>query len=283
MKRLKLLLIAAASVALASCGTDEPIYDTPHPTQGKITLTTDWSKIGEGITKPASYTIEIGGQKVTATADKYTIDNLFDAGTYRIYAYNTAEHITVADGVATVAITAGVVAPMPGWLFSASDEVEIKKDTHHEFTATMIQQVRQLNIELTVTDGDINSIESITASLSGVANAMNLKDGTYSGTGLKVAPVFTKSGNKLIASVRLIGITSEAQNLTLDINYTSGLPQQVTSDVSSKLTGFGTDKHIPLTLTGNISITSSGIGVNFDSEISGWETQGDITIDPNEQ
>ncbi|MDR1201044.1 MAG: FimB/Mfa2 family fimbrial subunit [Tannerellaceae bacterium] len=282
MKRIKLLLIAAASAALASCGTDEPIYNTPHPTKGKITLITDWSKIGEGITKPASYTIEIAGQKVTATADKHTIDNLFDAGTYRFYAYNPAEHITVADGLATITNTSGIVEPIPCWFFSASDEVEIKKDTRHEFTVVMQQQVRQLNIELTVTDGDIDNIISVEASLSGVANVMNLKNGTYSGTALKVEPAFTKNGNKLIASVRLIGLTAEAQNLILDISYATGSPQTLTTDVSGYLTNFGTNKHIPVTLSGNISISKSG--VTFNSEISGWESQGQIDdVDANEQ
>lgn len=282
MKRLELLLIAATSVALASCGSDDPEYNTPHPTQGKVTLTTDWSEIGEGITKPASYTIEIGGQKVTATAERYTIDNLFNPGIYQSYVYNPAEHITVTDGLATVANTEGIVESMPGWFFSASSEMEIKKDTHHEFTALMQQQTHRLNIELTVTDGDIDHIASVVASLSGVANSLNLKDGTLSGTGLKVEPVFTKNGNKLIASVRLIGLTAETQNLILDINYTGGSLQQITSDVSANLANFNTDKHKPLILTGNISIFN--LGVIFKSEISGWESQGQVDgVDADER
>lgn len=278
-------MIIVSALAFASCSVDEPIYDTPHPQHGKITLTTDWSKIGEGITKPASYTIEVGEHKVTATADKHIIDNLFEAGTYRGYAYNTAEHITISNGIAivgTVTRAATTIEVLPGWFFSASDEVEIKKDTHHEFTAVMHQQIRLLNIELTVTDGDINNIESVTASLSGVANTIDLKTGICSGTGLKVVPVFTKSDNKLIASVRLIGLTTETQNLTLDINYTVGSPQQLTTDMSNYLTGFSTDKHIPITLTGNISITS-GIGIDFNSTISGWDSQGQVGGDANEQ
>jgi len=278
-------MIIASALALASCGVDDPIYETPNPQHGTITLTTDWSKMGEGITKPTNYIIEVGGQKVTANKDRYTIEHLFDEGTYRGYAYNTAEHITVSDGTATVGSVnsaSTTVEPTLGWFFSASNEVEIKKDTHHEFTAVMQQQVRQLNIELTATSGDIGNIQSVTASLSGVANTIDLKTGTCSGTGLKVVPIFTKSGNKLIASVRLIGLTTETQNLTLDINYTVGSPQQLTTDMSSYLTGFSTDKHIPITLTGNISITS-GVGIDFNSEISGWESQGQVGGDAEEQ
>lgn len=284
MNRLKISMIVLLILASPSCGDDDPINETANLQHGTITLTTDWSKIGEGITKPASYIIEIGGQKVTATADKCTLDYLFEAGTYRGYTYNMAEHISISDGLAKVDSVSGsstTVEPTPGWFFSASNEVEIENDTHHEFTAVMQQQVRQLDIELTVTDGDIDNIETITASLSGVANTIDLKTGTCSGTGLKVEPVFTKSDNKLIGSVRLIGLAAEAQMLMLDISYKVGSPQQLITDMSSYLTDFSIDKHIPMTLTGNISITS-GIGVEFDSEISGWENQGQVSVDTDE-
>jgi len=280
MNKLRITMTIALALLLASCGSDDSIDET----RGTITLTADWSQMGEGITKPASYLIEVGGQKVTATADTYTIDHLFEEGTYRGYAYNTAAHITVSNGMATVSGVNGsstTVEPAPGWFFSASDEVEIKKDTHHKFTAVMQQQIRLLNIELTVTDGGIDNLESVTASLSGVANTIDLKTGICSGTGLKVEPVFAKSGNKLIASVRLIGLTAETQNLTLNITYIGGSQQQITSDVSSQLTGFGTDKHLPMTLSGNIGVSESG--TIFNSEISGWESQGQVGGDADEQ
>jgi len=284
MNRLKISMTIAAALALVSCGLDEPIYETANPQYGTITLITDWSKMGEGITKPANYTIEVGGHKVTANKDKYTIEHLFEEGTYRGYVYNTAEHITVSNGLATVGSvnnSSTTIEPSPSWFFSASDQVEIKKDTHYEFTAVMRQQIRQLNIELTVTDGDINNIQSVTASLSGVANTIDLKTDVCSGVGLKVEPVFTKNGNKFIASVRLIGLTDEAQNLALDITYVGGSQEQITSNMSNQLTGFGTDKHLPMTLSGSISISESG--AIFNSEISGWESQGHISGDADEQ
>lgn len=262
---------------LLGCNVHDPIYETAHPQHGKITLTTDWSKMGEGITKPASYTIEIGEHKATANADKHIIEHLFDAGIYRGYFYNTAEHITVSNGIATVGVmtrAASTIEALPGWFFSASDEVEIKKDTHHEFTTVMTQQIRQLNIELTVTDGDINNIELITASLSGVANSMNLKTNSYSGTGLKVIPLFIRNGNKLSASVRLIGLTTEKQELILDIHYKGGANQHIISDISPLLASFNNnDKYKPLGVTGNMEIFTA---IGIESTIKGWAVQDEI-------
>lgn len=54
------LIVAATALSFAACDVKDPIYNTPHPEQGAITLVTDWSGIGEGLTAPASYTVEAG-------------------------------------------------------------------------------------------------------------------------------------------------------------------------------------------------------------------------------
>ena len=40
------LIVAATALSLAACDVKDPIYNTPHPEQGAITLVTDWSGIG---------------------------------------------------------------------------------------------------------------------------------------------------------------------------------------------------------------------------------------------
>ena len=54
------LIVAATALSFAACDVKDPIYNTPHPEQGAIPLVTDWSGIGEGLTAPASYTVEAG-------------------------------------------------------------------------------------------------------------------------------------------------------------------------------------------------------------------------------
>lgn len=51
MKRNRIYqLIGAVAIAtlLAGCDVKDPIYNTPHPDHGTVTLTTDWSGIGRG-------------------------------------------------------------------------------------------------------------------------------------------------------------------------------------------------------------------------------------------
>jgi len=268
------LLLNFSFLILSACVRVD-VYDTDHPEHGKITLATDWSKIGQGITAPQSYTVQV----VTGTTN--TIDNLFLPGTYSSYIYNVADKITVSETTATVAVSNNIVDPMPDWFFASTLNVTIEPDKTHHFIAVMQQQIRQLNIELTVTEGDISNIQSVTASLSSVANTIDLRTDVCSGTGLKVEPVFSKNGNKLVAFVRLIGLTAETQNLSLNISYVGGSQEQIISDVSNQLTGFATDKHLPMTLLGNISISESG--AIFNSKISGWESQGQISGDADEQ
>ena len=61
------LIVAATALSFAACDVKDPIYNTPHPEQGAITLVTDWSGIGEGLTAPASDTVEAGESDDTAS------------------------------------------------------------------------------------------------------------------------------------------------------------------------------------------------------------------------
>lgn len=269
MKRYKLnhtLFIAVVmlfSLIITSC-TKEELVDPP-----KVLLTTDWTNHTEGVSIPSAYTVVINNQVITYNNISNTLPQL-EAGTYPITVCNTADKITVEGTSAKVATSGNIVNAQPGYLFYSALDVEFENNKEKTVTAVMQQQVRLLNIELTITEGDINDVESITASFSGVANTMDLKTNTYSGTGLKVEPVFTKNGNKLIASVRLIGLTAETQKLTLDIKYKSGAKQQIVSDVSSLLTNFGTNKHQPLTLKGNAEVFTA---IETQITIEAWDIQ----------
>ena len=45
-----------ALLLAVSCDVKDPIYNTPHPDHGTVTLTADWSRRGTDIDIPASYT-----------------------------------------------------------------------------------------------------------------------------------------------------------------------------------------------------------------------------------
>lgn len=264
-------ILVLLSVIFFSC-TKEELANPP-----KVTLTTDWANRTEGITIPSSYAVVINNKNLTYHDVINTLPQLA-AGIYPITVCNTADKITVDGTSATVATSGSIVNAVPGYLFYSELDVEFENDKEKAVTVVMQQQIRLLNIELTITDGDINNIESITASLSGVANTMDLKANSYSGTGLKVIPVFTRNGNKLNASVRLIGLTREAQNLFLNITYKSGTSQQIISDVSSLLTNFGTEKYKPLTLKGSAEVFTA---IETQTTIEAWDVQDTINDNIN--
>ena len=97
------LIVAATALSLAACDVEDPIYNTPHPEQGAITLVTDWSGIGEGLTAPASYTVEAGGYSATLTGTTNQLESLFEPGSYHLHIYNTPQHITVS-GIIGIAL-----------------------------------------------------------------------------------------------------------------------------------------------------------------------------------
>lgn len=272
MKFNKTALFLLLVFAITSC-TRVDLEDVPKPTpptlsKGKITLITDWSKRTSGIEQPTSYIVEINKQKLTYNQITNTLPEL-DAGTYPILIYNTPDEMEINGTTATVTTTGNQVNPQPGWLFTNISEAEYVDNTEKSVTAVMQQQVRQLTIELTVTEGDANLISTTTAVLTGVAGSLDFKTNTHSGTNLSVIPVFTRNGSKLTATVRLLGITTEAQTISLDIIFTDGRIQHIESDVSAQLTDFNTDKHIPKTLSANLNLP---IAVGFEATITGWKS-----------
>ncbi|MFV0330196.1 MAG: FimB/Mfa2 family fimbrial subunit [Dysgonomonas sp.] len=266
-------IVALFSVIFSSC-TKEELVNPP-----KVTLKTDWTNRTEGIDIPSTYNVILDNKNLTFKTTTNILPEL-ETGTHPVTIYNSADKVTINGSTAIVATSDNIVDAQPGWLFYSSLDVVYENDKENNITAVMQQQIRLLNIEMTITDGDVSNIESITASLSGVANTMDLKANNYSGTGLKVIPVFTQTGSKFKSSVRLIGLTSAPQELTLDVTYKDGNYQQIVSDVSSSLSNFGKDKYIPLTLKGDAKIFTS---VKMEMQINAWEIQDEINGKPEIQ
>lgn len=262
----KTILFLSVAVAITSCDT---IIDLEEPLKGNITLATDWSKRTEGIPRPASYKVVINDQTLNFTEASDRLPEL-EAGTYPIHIYNTPEKISISGTTAIVATTSNIVDPLPGWLFTTESEAvyaDFKKET---ITAIMQQQTRQLTIELTITEGNPERIASIAATLTGIANSLDFKSNTHSGTNLSVSPVFTRDGNKLTSIIRLLGTVTEEHTLILDITFTDGKTQHIASDVSNTLANFNTNKHIPLSISANLN---TPVETGFAATITGWKVK----------
>lgn len=277
---LKILSVFAAT-SLAGCDVKDPIYNTPHPDHGTVTLTTDWTNRTAGIDIPASYTVAAGDYHAVVSGASNQLDHLFAPGMYRAQVYNTPQHITVAGSVAAVSGASGNVDGVgtfvhnaPGWLFASVIEVAIEADAEHAYTAVMQQQVRQLTLIIEPTGGTVDKIERIEGYLSGAAATLDIATGTH-GTPSNVELQFSEiadgeNAGKWAATVRLLGTAGDRQELNAQLYFADGSPAAVTltSDLTTALAAFNADKRTPLMLGGSVVETPTGSG--FGATITDW-------------
>lgn len=299
-KIIVILSVWCAVLLLAACDVKDPIFNTSHPDYGIVTLTAQWSGIGEGLAVPESYTIKAGNYTATLTGVTNKLDYLFEPGDYRFYVYNTPERITMNNTVASVIAPAVIptdagsttsdnperfVYDAPGWLFTSVLDATLTADTEHILAAPMQQQVRQLTLIIEPTGGMADKIESITATLSGVAGTLDIANGTH-GAPSRVALTFSKilfgtDAGKWSATVRLLGIAGTQQRLTGTVTFASDIlePLILDNDLTTQLAAFNADKCKPFTLGGSVVETVTEVG--FGTTITNWTpvNRGSITAD----
>ena len=282
MKARHIYIIGMAALTLTGCVKDE-LFDTPHPGKGRITVTADWNARGEGIATPESWNLSMGDYHGTETAATHAPEHLFEPGCYSLVAWNPATDISVSGTSASVTSTAdGCISGELGWLFTSVQEVTIEADRDHAFTATMQQQVRQLTLTIRLTGDAAERVEGISGRLSGVAGTMDFASDTYSAPS-DVALNFTKitqgeNAGAWTATVRLLGITGESQQLTGGITYAGdNLPSTpIASDMTALLAGLNDNNTVPLSLACDLE-TPTQAGVT--ATIIDWEVQEEVNAD----
>lgn len=194
------LIAIAALLTVAACDVNDPIYNTPHPELGALTLTADWTAREEGVPIPDAYTALLAGKAFTLpnpTAQNVLLPGFFSPGEATLLAYNQPEGVTIADGIATIdriASIDGIAAidrapaspdalqrPDPGLLFSATATTTIVADDTVHLRLPMRQLFRRVQFALTITGGDPERITSIEARLEGMAAGVNLTTGEVTG------------------------------------------------------------------------------------------------------
>lgn len=281
----QIFVICATIVALSSCVKADYTAETSHPYQAEIIVTPDWSDIGSGITPPEDIKVVIGGEVIDLGNGTLP---LLEPGEYRIIIYNEVAQIdvtpttvsravTVIGGAyALLPVTGGFIPTSHDWFFSGYMEIVVERDKSYAREVVMNQQTRELNFELTITEGEASRIKSITAELSGVAQGWDLVADEPYGESVKVAPVFTLAGNKLTSQVRLLGIKGATQVLTLNVTFTDDRTQTIVSDVTTQLAGFNSGKSLPMTLQGNVN---TPISSEQGGSITNWNViTGNVTI-----
>ena len=284
----KLLIFALATLQLTGCAKDDR-HNTPHPDRGAVRVTTDWSGCSSDASVPGSHTLRIGAESQEVTAETNTFKSLLAPGSYRLLAYNTPEGVSITGNTATVDTKDdGTLTPQPGYLFSATKELDVEADDTLKVTLPMQQHIRNLTLTLQLAEGDKERIAGTSATLTGIAHSLDLTTGeqTAGQTGRTVSPEFklstvtpTRAEGKpaLAALLRLMGvITGERQTLTLTVSLKDGSVQTLVTDLTDLLKGFGGTMEA-LRLDALLNLPVAG---DMGGTITGWKEvdNGDITI-----
>ena len=279
IRTINLLLAGLALTFMAGCVKDH-LYNTPHPDRGAVVATADWSGRSSDATVPGTYVLRIGGKEQTVSAETNVFQELFLPGKQDLLILHQPEGITVNGTTATVnTLPDGTLEPMPGYLFSGTKELAIVADDTLRVTVPMQQHIRCLRLTLKLNPGDRERIRTTSATLTGIASAVDLTTGTITSTdGKTVVPVFVfgtdntlrSTGQPMLAAtLRLLGVMAEGkQVMTLDVSLTDGTVQTITTDLTGALKDFGTGARIePLTLDATLELPAEA---GFTGTITGW-------------
>ena len=260
MKRKLYIPLLGLTVILCGSCIKKTLYDTPHPFQGVLVVTPDWSLRSEDAPLPDSYVMRIGKQQQTATGNSALFSSLLPPGKQQLLVYNTPTGITVNGNTATVdTLTDGTLTPLPGHLMAGAQQITVQPDDTISTTITMKQYTRTLTLVLKIKPGDENRIAATAATLSGIASAIDLIQGSAAGTGERsVRPLFTPGEEqglpRLSATLRLTGIAEGKQQLlTIDLTLNDGHQHSVTTDLTTGLRDFA-DANGPLRLEATLSL-----------------------------
>lgn len=180
----------------------------------------------------------------------------------------------MTDGIARVERTEGTarvltdfINPLPDYLYSGTERITVVADDTLRMNLDVAQRVRDLRIELAVTEGGPERIDVITGTLSGVAEAYDLWNESLYGEAVSTRPTFTRDGDKVSANLRLLGVLGDAQTLSILLTFSNGDTQSVESDLTEVLAGFNGSTEA-FTLTGNLRTPVEG---GFVGSIDGWQ------------
>lgn len=256
------------AVTMTGCVKDE-LFNTPHPDKGAVVLDIGGLPGGDG------YTVDIDGRTFETTGSAFTVPDLFEPGTHAVTVYNRPEGFSVEGLVArvapleaTVRAADGFIHPLPGYLYSGTRQIEVVADDSLKVEMSVSQRVRDLLLELTVTEGDPERIASVEGTLSGIAGAFDLAAQQTTGEAVSTVVEFTRTGDKLTAGARLLGMRGNRQTLVIDIVFTDGRKQTTESDLTDYLKDFGGDMTEAFRLTGDLN---TPVEAGMSATIDNWQ------------
>lgn len=257
----KIIYTLLAATLLTACVKDT-IYNTSHPTQGVVEITTSWEAVPDGTTPPSTYTIMLNGTIYALTADgkPFVSEPLDSKSSCDILVYNIPAGMSVKGDIATVnTITNDVIIGSPEALYSAMAICEIIADSKTKVAVKMTARTKYVELNLSFTKEEAARIKQINTELSGLVQTVNLCTGTLIDDNLKVQHLFTdfnstRAGTRadtdsnIKLSYNLVGVSTVSQQiLTVTITMHDGSTQTVIDNITDKLENLNqTDKPIEL-------------------------------------
>lgn len=283
---LKYNLIAVASLmvlSLTSC-VKKDIFYTPHPDKGAVVVTADWTEAPSETDVPQAWSFCInGGEVYQSVHPSQCYPELLAPGKYTLLVYNEPQGFTLNGTTAVVdSYSDGLLVAEPGYLYSATQELEVVKDDTLRVTVPMKRLLSAVSMKVTL-DGESADVADIEASLSGVSGSVELATGEISESpqavrlDVKTAETASRAdaGKELELKCRILGVcVGYGQTLTVKIKNKDGHISSVTSDVTEELEKVNTDKQ-PVELEGSVSVSQDG---HFSGTIDNWEivSGGDV-------
>ncbi|MDR2774542.1 MAG: hypothetical protein LBC19_07355 [Tannerella sp.] len=255
MDKVKHFLLVITILAFSGC--DDENFNTSHPDEGGIILTTEWPD-NENATQ--TYRARI----ITPSGFIRDFDGLsggtntlvVNPGDAALYVYNHAENITVFGNIATVTGAGAGTAAYPGSFFSSFGQVYTQQDRDVRHTAPMCRQTGELKLSLAIKPAAmINRVKAVRATLEGVASELNMQTNALSAPSSVSFPL-SKNSFYATAILRLLGFEpSTRPGLTLDIELDDGYAASITHDLSSLVKDFNGSKSNLFTLNANMLIS----------------------------
>ena len=261
MKAKRTIIIGMAALLLSSCVKDE-LYNTPHPDKGAVTISLT------GLSADDNYVLDMDGKVADITGSPFTNPDLLNPGTHSMVIYNRVEGFTFNGRMAQVntrddksRADGTSVIPLPGYLKTVSQEITVVADDTLRITPSPQQRVRDLHIEFTVTQGRPELIQSVTATLSGIAGIFDMEKEQTTGEPTSTVFSFIRDGDKLTADARLLGTMGTVQTLVLDIAFVDdGRTQRTEVDLTEALAEFNGDMTTAYRVTGTLETRDYRMG-----------------------
>ncbi len=308
-----LVTAAVCATSLNSCVIDE-LFHTPHPSEGAVVVTADFSARSASCPVPSAYILAVGDEECTAFPQiPHCHPKLFAPGEYALTAWNSCEGMTRGNemevgrstetdpetgetaennntgtdktdgsgsGAAMLIRVSGAakggIEARPGYLFTARQQITVPQDDTLRVEIPMSQRCRDLHFSLTLTEGNPELVKSVTARLDGIAGAFDLVTQKTAGEPASTVFAFTRSGDKITADVRLLGVLGPEQKLELSVTFTDRPETEVQTteiDLTEALATFGGNMTEGFEITGTLA---TPVGADASATITGWnDVEGD--------